>query len=192
MGTVNAILGPLSLAAALIFLGADASAFSPFELSSPGGAYSHGSGPTFTSFTINPFDVIVPSDGSFVTVPNVGTVTIPEAEDRMAPFVGTLEVAFGSLVFQDNVYAYSYAEPGYIVVVLSLDSLRIGIDYLVGLGIESGLSGQPGDHVSFPLEAAYAVVAPEPQEWTLIGAGLIVMAIFRLRNATLRPLSREN
>ena len=75
---------------------------SPYELSSPGGSYSLGSGQTYTQFTINPFDIIL-SQGEMISYA-VGTATLPESEIDNPTLTGAIDYSFGNLDLPGNLW----------------------------------------------------------------------------------------
>ena len=89
-----------------LFALATLAAASPFELSSPGGSFTAGSGPTFSQFTLSPFDITLDPWGTTTThILNEGTVTLP-AGPYLFPndsgiIAGQLSLTFGAGTGED-------------------------------------------------------------------------------------------
>ena len=176
---------------AVVLFSSAALANSMYELSSPGGSFTVGSGSTFTAFTINPFDLILPPDGAFVSQPNVGIVTIPQAEYDTSVSAGTLQITFGDSVFDDQVWAFSFSESASTILVgVELDTLVLSQDFRVGINVDAAI-GTLGSQIPIGLEAVFDTVAPEPATWAMMGAGLLGIAAAGSFRKIKSPRQRE-
>ena len=158
------------------------------ELSSPGGTFSVGSGDTFTTFSINSFDVFLSFDGQVIEIDGIGMGTLPKASINSPELAGFLELDLGGQQVLDAVY------------VMADDFCQQCIDGNLQYGIQMTGINLPDGHrqVQFwyppvtaqsgtqqPLTAMIYPVdsVPEPATLGIVGAALIALATGRLRTS---------
>ena len=154
------------------------------ELSSQGGSYLLGTGPTLTQFTINPFDVLVPVDTLLIF--NVGTATLPEAEIDNPTFTGNISYIFGSVNLPSGLYTMAApwnAPPGELQWDLQndtggwyLDPQIYGPDHPIMEMRYIPIVAAKGATATIQLSVEVQNTIPEPGSMFLIGVG--ILAIF--------------
>jgi len=150
----------------------------PLELSSPGGNFTIGTGNTLTQFTILPFDVTLNSDGSPVTIPEVGSVTLPQVQDGDDPLLaGLLQITFGDIRTESNVYAMTLDwGDGLLNFGVQVDGIYVNDNEHVEFHFDSAI-GAPETQQTFGMEARFIDSVPEPGTWMLVGLGALGLAI---------------
>ena len=167
-----------------------------YELTFAGGSWAVGTGIEFTQFTLNSFDVIVPTDGTWDTFVD-GTVTLPQAYDGSMSLPtlvpeGNVQFNFGGTEFSTSLYAMVFdwnqpvGHPDYMGfdVQGSPDAWELPGPDMPALNIHIfPVWSAPGTVAQFEIEVADLSAVPEPGTgWMMLGAAVVGGAAWACRN----------
>jgi hypothetical protein len=170
---------------ALFAFGVLASANSTFELSYPGGSYSAGSGPTYTTITLDPLDVVLSNGDN--TFDDIGQVTLPETADDTFYDVGTLDITFGSVSYSPDLYTLAipnWDAEGDEDFTLQWTGISLGgpDEELLEFRIIPVVA-QPGTTNPLDLQANIDYLLPEPGTYGMTLVGLLGLTFSRFKQA---------